>query len=245
MAQLIDITRVEVGARTLTARVRLSEDAPVMTSEDLEGTSRLYYVMPSIADHACLGDADGIFKNVMGNTELAHLLEHVTVELLARTNVAGDVSVGRTYPVVDMPRTWDIELACPDDVLVAAALASAAWLLQWAYTGGIDPEPDIDATVSGLVGLVESLPQPDGDAADEQEDADLSLSTEADELHELPEKGQSELSAEEDAERAAVDADEATTAEDDTADADTKRAEDATGGEEGPHEHIPEPHAIR
>ena len=32
MAQLIDIQRVEVGLENLTARVRLSDDAPLMTS---------------------------------------------------------------------------------------------------------------------------------------------------------------------------------------------------------------------
>ena len=158
---LIDIQRVEVGPRTLTARVRMSEDAPLMTSEDIEGTARVYYLLPHIVDHVCLGDVSEKFRDVMGDTEIAHLLEHVTVELLAQTNIAGDVSTGRTFPVEDDDRAWDIELSCPDDVLVSAALASGAWLLEWAYTGGGDPEPDVEATVAGLVGLVGSLPEPE------------------------------------------------------------------------------------
>ena len=158
---LIDIQRVEVGPRTLTARVRMSEDAPLMTSEDIEGTARVYYLLPHIVDHVCLGDVSEKFRDVMGDTEVAHLLEHVTVELLAQTNIAGDVSTGRTFPVEDDDRAWDIELSCPDDVLVSAALASGAWLLEWAYTGGGDPEPDVEATVAGLVGLVGSLPEPE------------------------------------------------------------------------------------
>ena len=157
---LIDIQRVEVGPRTLTARVRMSEDAPLMTSEDIEGTARVYYLLPHIVDHVCLGDVSEKFRDVMGDTEVAHLLEHVTVELLAQTNIAGDVSTGRTFAVEDDDRAWDIELSCPDDVLVSAALASGAWLLEWAYTGGGDPEPDVEATVAGLVGLVGSLPEP-------------------------------------------------------------------------------------
>ena len=157
---LIDIQRVEVGPRTLTARVRMSEDAPLMTSEDIEGTARVYYLLPHIVDHVCLGDVSEKFRDVMGDTEVAHLLEHVTVELLAQTNIAGDVSTGRTFAVEDDDRAWDIELSCPDDVLVSAALASGAWLLEWAYTGGGDPEPDVEATVAGLVGLGGSLPEP-------------------------------------------------------------------------------------
>ena len=158
---LIDIQRVEVGPRTLTARVRLAEGAPLMTSDDIEGTARVYYLLPHIVEHVCLGDSAEKFCDVMGDTEVAHLLEHVTVELLALTNIAGDVSTGRTFAVEGDDRAWDIELACPDDVLVSAALASGAWLLDWAYNGGGDPEPDIGATIAGLVDLIDALPAPE------------------------------------------------------------------------------------
>lgn len=158
---LIDIQRVEVGPRTLTARIRLAEGAPLMTSDDIEGTARVYYLLPHIVEHVCLGDSAEKFRDVMGDTEVAHLLEHVTVELLALTNIAGDVSTGRTFAVEGDDRAWDIELACPDDVLVSAALASGAWLLDWAYNGGGDPEPDIGATIAGLVDLIDALPAPE------------------------------------------------------------------------------------
>lgn len=158
---LIEITKVEVGPRALTATVRLSPRAPRMTSNDLEGTTRVYNLMPHIIDHVCLGDAGETFRDVMGHTELAHLLEHMTVELLAQSNVAGDITSGRTRPVGDDGRTYEIELACPDDVLVAGALSSAVWMLEWAFSGGKGSEPDVSATVAGLVGLIESLPEPE------------------------------------------------------------------------------------
>ena len=158
---LIDIQRVEVSPRTLTARVRLAEGAPLRTSDDIEGTARVYYLLPHIVEHVCLGDSAEKFRDVMGDTEVAHLLEHVTVELLALTNIAGDVSTGRTFAVEGDDRAWDIELACPDDVLVSAALASGAWLLDWAYNGGGDPEPDIGATIAGLIDLIDALPAPE------------------------------------------------------------------------------------
>ena len=52
-----------------------------------------------------------------------------------------------------------MQLACPDDVLVASALSSAAWILQWAYSGGADPKPDVAAIVSGIRELVENAEQ--------------------------------------------------------------------------------------
>lgn len=156
MAQLFDIKKVTVGPKNLEAIVGLAANAPVMTSEDLEGTTRVWQVMPELRDHVCLGDESGVFGDVMGDTELAHLLEHVTVELLARTDVAGDIACGQTSEVGE--RTYKIVLKCVDDVLVVGALSSAAWIMQWAFSGGGEPVPDIDAIAKGLVELVGSLP---------------------------------------------------------------------------------------
>lgn len=158
MAQFIDIIRVVVGTEYFTATVQISEDAPLMTSEDLEGTTRVYNLLPTIINHACVGDAGSTFKDCMGDTELAHLLEHVTVELLARTNMVDQIVAGRTWRELAYDRTYSIQLDCVDDVLVAGALSSAVWIISWAFTGGSGPVPDVDATVAGLVQLVESLP---------------------------------------------------------------------------------------
>ncbi len=155
MAQLFDIKKVTVGPKNLEAIVGLAANAPVMTSEDLEGTTRVWQVMPELRDHVCLGDESGVFGDVMGDTELAHLLEHVTVELLARTDVAGDIACGQTSEVGE--RTYKIVLKCVDDVLVVGALSSAAWIMQWAFSGGGEPVPDVDAIAKGLVELVGSL----------------------------------------------------------------------------------------
>ena len=134
MAQLFDISKVTVGPRNLEAVVSVSPSAPLMTSEDPEGTELVLGIMPGLADHMCLGDASSSFGEVVADTELAHLLEHVTVELLAQTDAAGDVTSGQTVEIGE--RTYEITLACPDDVLVAGALSSAAWILQWAFWGG-------------------------------------------------------------------------------------------------------------
>ena len=168
MAQLVEIKKVTVGPRDLDALVEIAPDAPLMTSEDIEATARVFHLMPELADHVCMGDAGRLFRDSMGHTELAHLLEHMTVELLARTNIAGDITCGRTYPVAGNERAFDVVFPCPDDALVAAALSSAVWILQWAFTGGGEPGPNVDAIVDGIVGLVQGVSEPahggDGDA---------------------------------------------------------------------------------
>lgn len=157
MTELVDIKRVVIGPDTLTARVRIAEEAPLMTSEDVEGTARVYRLLPHIVEHACRGDVGTTFREAMGDTEIAHLLEHVTVELLAQTDLAGDTPTGRTWVEEVGERTYEIELVCPDDVLVASALSCGVWILDWAYSGGEEPEPDVEAIVAGLVSLVESV----------------------------------------------------------------------------------------
>ena len=186
MAQLFDISKVTVGPRNLDAVVSVSPSAPLMTSEDPEGTELVLGIMPGLADHMCLGDASSSFGEVVADTELAHLLEHVTVELLAQTDAAGDVTSGQTVEIGE--RTYEITLACPDDVLVAGALSSAAWILQWAYSGGGEPEPDVEAIASGLVSLVESLDEPLDEAP--EQDAPLDEAP----LDEAPYEGETMVS---------------------------------------------------
>lgn len=166
MAQLIDIKKVEVGPRNLVATVEVAPNAPLYTSEDPEGTELVLGLLPELENHVCLGDASGRFGEVVAQTEIAHLLEHVTVELLARTDIAGDITCGQTVEVAS--RTYEITFACPDDVLVAGCLSSAVWILQWAYSGGVGAEPNIDGTVAGLVGLIDNLTAAENAAAEEQ-----------------------------------------------------------------------------
>ncbi len=168
MAQLISIKKVVVGPKNLTATVEFSAKAPRLTSENAEATERVLELLPGLSEHLCLGDADARFGLVANDTEVAHLLEHVTVELLALTNLAGDVSSGKTSLVDSRRGLYEIILACPDDVLVAASLSSAVWLLNWAYGNQDDADPDINAIVSGLVALIQSL---DGEKTDEFADS--------------------------------------------------------------------------
>ena len=175
MAQLIDIRKVTISPRSLTAEVRFSADAPLFTADDLEGTDRIIDLMPQMLDHTCYGDGGETFGAVVDDTEIAHLLEHVTVEVLVRTKRAGAISAGQTRELDARRRAWELRFACPDDVLVAGALSSAAWIVEWAYTGGGDPEPDLDAIAKGLVALVDGIGAEDAASDDDEFDADATV----------------------------------------------------------------------
>ena len=127
---------------------------PLMTSEDIEATARVYYLVPAIAKHLCLGDSGREFQDCMGQTELCHLLEHVSVELMNETGLAGNISCGRTRVSEHDERVFEIELSCPDDALAIGALSSATFMMDWAYLHADQPAPDVDGTVAGLRNLV-------------------------------------------------------------------------------------------
>lgn len=234
MAQLISIKKVVVGPKNLTATVEFSAKAPRLTSENAEATERVLELLPGLSEHLCLGDADARFGLVAKDTEVAHLLEHVTVELLALTNLAGDVASGKTSLVDSRRGLYEIILACPDDVLVAASLSSAVWLLNWAYGNQEDADPDINAIVSGLVALIQSL---DGEKTDELADsaepeADAALQAESVEAEDYA----ADNSSEDVADAAAADAVEA-----EVADAEENNAEVA--GIDAADEDVAEPAA--
>lgn len=154
MAGLFNILKVTVGEDKICAHVLVNPGMPLMTSEDIEATARVYYLVPAIAKHLCLGDSGREFQDCMGQTELCHLLEHVSVELMNETGLAGNISCGRTRVSEHDERVFEIELSCPDDALAIGALSSATFMMDWAYLHADQPAPDVDGTVAGLRNLV-------------------------------------------------------------------------------------------
>lgn len=157
MADLFNVLKVTVGPKKLTARVLVNPGMPLFTSQDVEATARVYYLAPAIADHMCLGDAGSRFQDCMGNTELAHLLEHLTVEIMNETGLAGAISSGRTRNVMGDERLFDVEISCPDDALAIGALSSAAFMMNWAFLHADQTPPDFPGTVAALTALVKNL----------------------------------------------------------------------------------------
>lgn len=180
MSELFNIEKIMVGAEKLTARIAVNEGLPTMTSEDIEATARVYYLAPEIAHHLCLGDAGCEFQDCMHETEVAHLLEHLSVEIMRETGLAGDISCGRTRRVPDEDRTFEVELSCPDDTLTIGALSSATFMMDWAFLHGNAPAPDFPGTVAALRNLVLTVrgEQPDASEAKDESKVPAVIDTE-------------------------------------------------------------------
>lgn len=208
MASLFNIMKITVDDTKVRARVLVNPGMPLMTSEDIEATARVYYLAPAIAQHACFGDAGEKFQDCMGDTELAHLLEHLTVEIMNETGLAGDISSGRTRSVAEDPRLFEIELSCPDDALTIGALSSASFMMEWAFLHPGVTAPDFAGTVEALRQLVlslrgESEPDDGADAEGAEAEAESDAELEAGEGQQV-EASSDATDAEEDASFAAA-----------------------------------------
>lgn len=193
MASLFNIMKITIDAKKLRVRVLVNPGMPVMTSEDIEATARVYYLAPAIAKHVCLGDAGREFQDCMGDTELAHLLEHLTVEILNETGLAGDISCGRTRGVAGDERLFEIELSCPDDALTIGALSSAAFMMEWAFLHPDAAAPDFAGTVEALRQMVLALRGEAGADAVEEEPAVEAEDDDADVVTDDAEEAAAEL----------------------------------------------------
>lgn len=183
MSSLFTIMKITVDDKNARARVLVNPGMPLMTSEDIEATARVYYLAPAIAQHACFGDTGEKFQDCMGDTELVHLLEHLTVELMNETGLAGDISCGRTRSVPEDPRVFEVELSCPDDALTIGALSSASFMMEWAFLHPDVTAPDVPGTVAALRQLVLSLRgEGDGAVPGDADDADSGVEEPAEQL---------------------------------------------------------------
>lgn len=180
MSELFNIEKITVGAEKLTARIAVNEGLPIMTSEDIEATARVYYLAPQIAHHLCLGDEGPEFQDCMHDTEVAHLLEHLSAEIMRETGLAGDVSCGRTRRAPGEDRAFEVELSCPDDALTIGALSSATFMMDWAFLHGGAPAPDFPGTVAALRNLVLTVrgEQPDVSEEVQEDEAPSVIDTE-------------------------------------------------------------------
>ncbi len=153
MSEFIHIKEVTIEPKSITAAIEVADNMPLNTSEDIQATARVYNLMPQITEHACMGEGTETFRDAMGNTSIAHLFEHVAVELLSMTEPDEDITCGRTWVDEDDDHVFHVQLGCSNDLMGCGALSSAAWIMHWAFADPEAPEPNIEGIVKGLVAL--------------------------------------------------------------------------------------------
>ena len=132
--------RLDVETATALAYLHVSEQV----------AQRVLELLPSIGAHVCVNGAGQCFADELCGTELAHLLEHVVIELQGRAyrTGAGDGPhfIGHTSWLLELAQTRDEGIALmrtsvtfADDLVALQALQQAAVIVEWAATGTGEP----------------------------------------------------------------------------------------------------------
>ena len=155
---MLELLEVQVGPKNLSYTLKLSQDLGLSTEENREAVQKIVGLMPGMLEHVCISPAGDSFKDALVHTDLAHLLEHMVVEILA---LSGRVELvcGKTRKLSDSNEgsVFQTVLSCDDDTLTIAAISSALWIMEWALAAGAKPAPNIMAIAEGLGHMLDSI----------------------------------------------------------------------------------------
>ena len=155
-ASVLAIERVEVDEGRLEALVRVRDAADLRTSAVPELPARSVELLPGLERHHCDNDAGARFVEELRDTETPHLLEHVTVELMA---LAGSSRSLRARTAWDFDRdgsgVFRVHIHFDDDLVALGALREASGIVDWLW--GRAERPDIEAAAARLAALRASV----------------------------------------------------------------------------------------
>ena len=121
------------------------------TSEVPGLTSATLAVLPALATHRCDCETGTYFVEELEDTEMAHLAEHVALELMVLAGSPRTLSGRTTWDWArDGRGVFEVALGYDDDLVCIAALEAALETVDGLVDGCA---PDVGATVARLVAL--------------------------------------------------------------------------------------------
>lgn len=145
---------VEVGRHRLEAVLEFAPGEALRTSDVPGFSSRALTVLPGLRGHRCDNGAGRTFADELHDTEIAHVVEHASLEIMALAG-APDTLRGRTSWDVhrDGHGVFRLTIECPDPAVGRGALALALDAVEWAVSADGDA-PDVAAAARRLLRAV-------------------------------------------------------------------------------------------
>jgi hypothetical protein len=147
----VDLAETSATPGSVSAQVVFAPGEPLRTSEVLGLAATVIASLPGLKGHRCDNDAGRTFRDELADTELAHLIEHAALELMA---MAGAVPTPRGNTSWDFATdgrgVFRVRIACEDEALGAGALESACALVRALARG--EAAPDMEAEARRLRG---------------------------------------------------------------------------------------------
>ena len=147
------IREVRVAPDAVEATVAVEPGEPLRTSDVPDAVPRILRLLPGLRGHYCDNDAGRSFPDELADTELAHLLEHASLEVMAMAGSPAGLAGSTSWDFArDGRGVFRVRLAYDDDLVAVGALKVAAAALAWC----VDPEgaaPDVEGEARRLRGL--------------------------------------------------------------------------------------------
>lgn len=152
---LITIEAIEVAPERLEALVHVLDDALMRTSSVDGLSARAVALLPGLKRHTCENDAGLHFGAEIADTEMVHLIEHVTVELMALSGSPRSLRAETRWDfAADGRGRFRISIAYDDDLVALGALKEAVRVVEWLIDGGRGEEtPDPEAIAARFAAL--------------------------------------------------------------------------------------------
>jgi hypothetical protein len=141
---LLSVLGVTVFADRLEARVRV--DGPMRTSAYSGLSERALAWLPTLAGHACDNHQCRSMPKELADTEVAHLTEHVALDLIRRAGVRGPLRGDTSWDFEeDGAGVFRVRLDAPDDAVALGALKAAVDAVNTLAGGGEPPDAASEA----------------------------------------------------------------------------------------------------
>lgn len=149
---LVSIERVTVGPGIIDVTLRAvhPDGALLRTSPAIAG--RAIALLPGLAGHACLNDADLGLAAELADTEVPHLFEHLVLELMAEAGSPRSLRGSTAWDfAADGRGVYHVSLEYDDDLVCLGAIKCARAILGHLLQG--EECPDAGEQVAWLRGL--------------------------------------------------------------------------------------------
>lgn len=152
---------VNVDPERVEATVLVSDPDRARTSAVPGLAPRALDLLPGLRRHSCENGSAHGFSAELGDTETAHLLEHLAVELMALSGSPRSLKGETSWDFAsDGVGVYRVRLAYDHDLVALGALKSGASIIDWLFDDetpgalpGASRAPDVDALVDALVRL--------------------------------------------------------------------------------------------
>jgi hypothetical protein len=136
-----------IGSVRAELLVAFAPGEPLRTSQVPGSAARALSVLPGLRGHRCDNGAGATFAEELADTELAHLLEHAALEVMALAGAPDTLRGATSWDFArDGAGVFRVRLEHDDAATLEGAVALASEVVEWASGRG-EVSPDVARAV--------------------------------------------------------------------------------------------------